>query len=65
MPKDNMVRTVTASATYLDNAFRSRVIVLPYGDLLHVFSGKVVAKTAAQIEYLDAHPDFERIEERG
>ncbi|AJY19783.1 hypothetical protein A8H40_24690 [Burkholderia multivorans] len=65
MPKENIVHTVTASVTYLDNVFRSRVIVFPNGDLLRVFCGEVVAKNAAQIEYLDTHPDFKRIEERG
>ncbi|OXI33062.1 hypothetical protein CFB89_12185 [Burkholderia sp. AU16741] len=54
-----------AVATFLDTRFRSRVIVFPSGDVLHVFSGEATAKTAAQIEYLDAHPDFKRLEERG
>ncbi|OED14697.1 hypothetical protein [Burkholderia sp. A2] len=52
-------------ATFLDTRFRSRVIVFPSGDVVHVLSGEAIARTAAQIEYLDAHPDFKRLEERG
>ncbi|KVN77124.1 hypothetical protein WT15_19470 [Burkholderia stagnalis] len=54
-----------SSATYLDTQFRSRVIVCPCGDVLHVLAGEVVAKSAAQVEYLDAHPDFKRLEAHG
>ncbi|MGR3905717.1 hypothetical protein Q3A80_01625 [Burkholderia sp. SR8] len=59
------VRAVPSTVTYLDTRFRSRVIVFPSGEVLHVFSGEAIARTAAQIEYLDAHPDFKRLEERG
>ncbi|TCW72830.1 hypothetical protein [Burkholderia sp. SRS-25] len=68
MEKDTPQATTPAApsvATFLDTQFRSRVIVFPNGDVLHVFSGEATAKTAAQIEYLDAHPHFERLEERG
>ncbi|TKC83835.1 hypothetical protein FAZ69_22645 [Trinickia terrae] len=58
-------RPAPARATFLDTRFRSRVIVFPSGDVLHVQSGEAVATTAAQIEYLDAHPDFKRLKERG
>ncbi|WGS40357.1 hypothetical protein LFL97_13485 [Burkholderia sp. JSH-S8] len=54
-----------SSTTFLDTQFRSRVIVCPSGDVLHVLAGEVVATGAAQIEYLDAHPDFKRLEEHG
>ncbi|CAB5299308.1 hypothetical protein IST455A_00858 [Burkholderia multivorans] len=67
MAKDTLQtvdRPVQSTVTYLDTRFRSRVIVFPSGDVLHVFSGEAVATTAAQIEYLDAHPDFKRLEER-
>lgn len=52
-------------ARYLDTRFRSRVIVFPSGDVVHVLAGEAIARTAAQIEYLDAHPDFKRLEGRG
>ncbi|KVX52961.1 hypothetical protein [Burkholderia stagnalis] len=68
MAKDTTLAAVPparSSATFLDTQFRSRVIVIPKGDVLHVLAGEVVATTAAQIEYLDAHPDFKRPEERG
>ncbi|KVM89413.1 hypothetical protein [Burkholderia stagnalis] len=59
------VRGASVSATFLDTQFRSRVIVFPSGDVLHVLAGEVVATDAAQVEYLDAHPDFKRLEEHG
>nr|WP_155628584.1 hypothetical protein [Burkholderia stagnalis] len=58
------VSLASASATFLDTQFRSRVIVFPSGDVLHVLAGEVAATSAAHIEYLDAHPDFKRLEER-
>ncbi|UOB56568.1 hypothetical protein MRS60_05560 [Burkholderia pyrrocinia] len=60
-----VARAVSSTVTFLDTRFRSRVIVFPSGDVLHVLSGEAIAKTAAHIEYLDAHPDFKRLEERG
>ena len=68
MAKDTptpVVRATPSTVTYLDTRFRSRVIVCPSGDVLHVFASEAIAKTAAQIDYLDAHPDFKRLEERG
>ncbi|KWK15286.1 hypothetical protein [Burkholderia stagnalis] len=68
MAKDTTLAAVPpapSSATFRDTQFRSRVIVFPSGDVLDVLAGEVVATTAAQIEYLDAHPDFKRLEERG
>ncbi|AOK53458.1 hypothetical protein [Burkholderia stagnalis] len=59
------VRGASVSATFRDTQFRSRVIVCPCGDVLHVLAGEVIAKGAAQVEYLDAHPDFKRLEEHG
>ncbi|KVQ67906.1 hypothetical protein WT22_06340 [Burkholderia territorii] len=67
MAKDTpqiVARAIPSVARFLDTRFRSRVIVFPNGDVLHVLSGEAIAKTAAQIEYLDAHPDFKRLEER-
>ncbi|MBR8141824.1 hypothetical protein KDW46_05545 [Burkholderia vietnamiensis] len=68
MAKDNSPATTPAVVSvpkFLDTRFRSRVIVFPNGDVLRVLSGEAIARTAAQIEYLDAHPDFKRLEERG
>ncbi|KWH65048.1 hypothetical protein [Burkholderia anthina] len=68
MAKDNSPATTPAVASvakFLDTRFRSRVIVFPNGDVLRVMSGEAIAKNAVQIEYLDAHPDFKRVEERG
>ncbi|WGS40508.1 hypothetical protein LFL97_06225 [Burkholderia sp. JSH-S8] len=60
-----VAQSVPVRATYLDTKFRSRVIVFPDGEVLHVVSGEAIAKTDAHVEYLDAHPDFKRLEERG
>ncbi|HDR9174218.1 hypothetical protein [Burkholderia latens] len=68
MAKDTpqtVARAAPSVARFLDTRFRSRVIVFPSGDVVHVLSGEAIARTAAQIEYLDAHPDFKRLEERG
>ncbi|AJY19545.1 MULTISPECIES: hypothetical protein [Burkholderia] len=65
MAKDNPPAATPAVAKFLDTRFRSRVIVFPNGDVLRVLSGEAIARSAAQIEYLDAHPDFKRVEERG
>ncbi|KVO02865.1 hypothetical protein [Burkholderia ubonensis] len=68
MAKDNAqaaTRDAPTRATYLDTKFRSRVIVFPDGDVLHVAAGEVVATTAAHIAYLDANADYKRLEERG
>ncbi|UXU86992.1 hypothetical protein [Burkholderia sp. S-53] len=68
MAKDTpqaVTQAVPSVARFLDTRFRSRVIVFPSGDVVHVLSGEAIARTAEQIEYLDAHPDFKRLEERG
>ncbi|MEY8173323.1 hypothetical protein [Burkholderia multivorans] len=57
-------RAVASTVSYRDTRFQSRVIVFPSGEVLRVISGKATATTAAHIEYLDAHPDFKRVEER-
>ncbi|WP_176016927.1 hypothetical protein [Burkholderia sp. BCC0398] len=68
MAKDTpqaVTRAAPFVARFLDTRFRSRVIVFPSGDVVHVLSGEAIARTEAQIEYLDAHPEFKRLEERG
>ncbi|KVE50994.1 hypothetical protein [Burkholderia vietnamiensis] len=60
-----VTRAAPSVARFLDTRFRSRVIVFPSGDVVRVLSGEAIARTDAQIEYLDAHPDFKRLEERG
>ncbi|MBH9667914.1 MULTISPECIES: hypothetical protein [Bacteria] len=68
MAKDTpqaVTQAVPSVVRFFDTRFRSRVIVFPSGDVVHVLSGEAIARTAAQIEYLDAHPDFKRLEERG
>ncbi|MCS3394151.1 hypothetical protein NX868_23535 [Burkholderia thailandensis] len=55
---------VPTSATFLDTRFRTRVVVFPDGTVLPVIKGEVLARIASHIEYLDAHPDFKRLEGR-
>ncbi|KWZ41118.1 hypothetical protein WS73_28060 [Burkholderia savannae] len=64
MAKDVPRALAPTSATFLDARFRSRVVVFPDSSVLHVVNGEAVAKTAAHVEYLDAHPDFNRLEGR-
>ncbi|WP_082717484.1 MULTISPECIES: hypothetical protein [Burkholderia] len=52
------------SATFLDTRFRSRVVVFPDGSVLRVIKGEAVAREAQHVEYLDTHPDFNRLEGR-
>ncbi|ALJ70716.1 hypothetical protein TR70_1153 [Burkholderia pseudomallei] len=55
---------VQPRATFVDTRFRTRVIVFPDGSVLRVIKGEVLASVASHIEYLDAHPDFKRLEGR-
>ncbi|KXF61915.1 hypothetical protein AQ476_11880 [Burkholderia thailandensis] len=55
---------VQPGATFLDTRFRTRVVVFPDGSVLHVIKGEALAHVASHIEYLDAHPDFKRLEGR-
>lgn len=64
MAKDTPRVLAPTSATFLDTRFRSRVVVFPDGSVLHVIKGEALAHVASHIEYLDAHPDFKRLEGR-
>lgn len=49
---------------YIDNKFKSRVLIAPDGRSIRV-SGRQAAVPVSDvvaIEYLDAHPDFERVQ---
>lgn len=49
---------------YVDNKFKSRVLIAPDGRSIRVSGRQAVvpASDAIVIEYLDAHPDFERVQ---
>lgn len=49
---------------YIDNKFKSRVLIAPDGRSIRVSGRQVVVPVsdAVIIEHLDAHPDFERVQ---
>lgn len=49
-------------ATFEDQAFKSRTIVLPDGRAFDVEKRRIVATDPALIEYLANQPDFRRLE---
>ncbi|ACQ97816.1 hypothetical protein [Burkholderia pseudomallei] len=63
-PSHTSAPLVQPRATFVDTRFRTRVIVFPDGSVLRVIKGEVLASVASHIEYLDAHPDFKRLEGR-
>ncbi|KVD76986.1 hypothetical protein WS62_31365 [Burkholderia sp. ABCPW 14] len=64
MEKDSPRALAPTSTTFLDTRFRNRVVIFPDGSMLYVSKGEAVAQTASHVEYLDAHPDFKRLEDR-
>ncbi|MGU7780457.1 hypothetical protein [Burkholderia sp. PU8-34] len=64
MAKDAQQGTVATPVTYIDTAFRSRVVVFPDGSHIAVLAGKATVTEPAHIKYLDSHADFERVDTR-
>lgn len=50
-----------APALFADKAFKSRTIVLEDGRSFPVAKARIAATDPALIEYLEKHPDFERV----
>ena len=53
----------SAPVTYRDTAFISRTLVMPSGRTLAVSAHHVEALDAEAQDYLDKHPDLERLPE--
>ena len=63
MAKTTDTNTATAPVEFADTAFKSRTIVLPDGHAFAVEKSRIVANDPALVEYLDKHPEFERVAE--
>ena len=54
---------VAPARTFRDKVYTSRTLILPNGVTLPVAKGQVSAEDDAQFQYLNTHPDFERLTE--
>ena len=49
--------------TFRDKVYTSRTLILPGGATLPVAKGRATAVDDQQFQYLNTHPDFERLTE--
>ena len=49
--------------TFRDKVYTSRMLILPNGATLPVAKGRATAVDDQQFQYLNSHPDFERLTE--
>ena len=49
--------------TFRDKVYTSRTLILPGGATLAVAKGRATAVDDQQFQYLNSHPDFERLTE--
>ena len=49
--------------TFRDKVYTSRTLILPGGATLAVAKGRATAVDDHQFQYLNSHPDFERLTE--
>ena len=49
--------------TFRDKVYTSRTLILPGGATLAVVKGRATAVDDQQFNYLNSHPDFERLTE--
>lgn len=54
---------VEAARVFRDKVYTSRTLILPTGATLPVAKGRVSAFGDDQFQYLNTHPDFERLTE--
>ena len=54
---------VAPARTFRDKVYTSRTLILPDGATLPVAKGRVSADSDEQFQYLNTHPDFERLTE--
>ena len=52
-----------SGGVFRDKVYTSRTLILPDGSALPVAKGQVSAASDAQLQYLNTHPDFERLTE--
>ncbi len=54
---------VAPTRTFRDKVYTSRTLILPSGVTLPVAKGRASAVDDDQFQYLNTHPDFERLTE--
>lgn len=54
---------LSPARTFRDKVYTSRTLILPDGATLPVAKGRVSADSDEQFQYLNTHPDFERLTE--
>ena len=59
----SLQKNAPAARTFRDKVYTSRTLILPDGSALPVAKGQVSAVSDAQLQYLNTHPDFERLTE--
>ena len=57
------IPAVEAARVFRDKVYTSRTLILPTGATLPVAKGRVIAFGDDQFQYLNTHPDFERLTE--
>ena len=57
------VAVTSLARTFRDKVYTSRTLILPDGATLPVAKGRVSADSDDQFQYLNTHPDFERLTE--
>ena len=62
-PMAPVLQKTTPSATFRDKVYTSRTLILPGGATLAVAKGRATAVDDQQFQYLNSHPDFERLTE--
>lgn len=54
---------VAPTRTFRDKVYTSRTLILPSGGAVPVAKGRACAVDDDQFQYLNTHPDFERLTE--
>lgn len=62
-PAAPVLQKTAPARTFRDKVYTSRTLILPGGAALPVAKGRVNATTEDQLQYLNTHPDFERLTE--
>ena len=59
----SLQKNAPAARTFRDKVYTSRTLILHGGASLLVAKGRVTAVDDQQFQYLNSHPDFERLTE--
>ncbi|KMN13183.1 hypothetical protein TU86_14010 [Pseudomonas weihenstephanensis] len=62
-PAAPVLQKTAPARTFRDKVYTSRTLILPGGASLPVAKGRATAVDDQQFQYLNSHPDFERLTE--